>query len=267
MTTDSTAPQGGTPANGNEQPNQTPNNTPADQTPGNKAPDQKADEHLQIEDPSKAQEGEKSPEGATIQYDETGDPGLDMALEFIGNLGIGPDHPAMVKAGEGDFSALGEALKAMGDKAKGYEKYLKLGEKAYKDKSESTKAQRAKDTAMIHGVVGGEEQWKAISKWAGENAEPAEREAVNTALRAGGMAAKAMALYLSTLYSKAKGTQVNPAAVKAPGAAGTAPSVGAPLSPAQYQAEIAKLSQQHGPAMIRTPEYKALVARRQAYRG
>lgn len=224
---------------------------------------------LVLPDPNaKTEPGPKdTPAEGVVQYNETGDTGLDMALEFVGNLGIGPEDPAMVKAGQGDFSALAEKLKGLGDKAKGFEKFLKLAEKALNDQASATKAQRQKDTEALYKVVGGEKEWQAISKWAGTNAEPAERENINKALAAGGMQAKAMALYLSTLYSKAAGTTVNPAAVVVPGAAPAVPSVGAPLSPAQYQNEIAKLSMVHGPGMIRTPEYKALVARRQAFRG
>jgi len=75
----------------------------------------------------------EAPEGQAVQYNKTGDPGLDMALSFIGKLGIGPDHPAIVAARQGDFAFIKAELAGRGDKAQGWEQYLSLAEKAFEN--------------------------------------------------------------------------------------------------------------------------------------
>lgn len=202
---------------------------------------------------------------ATVAYEGTGDVGLDMALEFVGNLGLGPDDPAMAAAMNGDFAMLKGKLSGMGDKAKGWERFIALAEKSHTATAEARKAQVAKDTEAIHNVVGGAEAWAAVSKWAGANAEPAERVAVNEALSKGGMVGKAMAAYLHGLYTKAQGTTVQPGQVVNPAAAGRADPVG-PLTAAQYAQEAQALRAKMGYNMDGSQAYQALQARRMAGR-
>lgn len=203
---------------------------------------------------------------APVVYEPTNDPALDMALEFVGKFGIGPDDPAMIAAGDGNFSLLEAKLAAMGDKAKGFEKFIALGKSSYegvKAKSEAEAAKRAED---IYKVVGGADQWKQIKEWAGKNAEPAEQEVVNAALNAGGMQAKAMAFYLSTLYDRASGVnQTGKSAVNKEGPGGNTPSAGA-LSPRAYTQEVAALQKKMGSRFEGSVEYRQLQARRQAWK-
>lgn len=202
---------------------------------------------------------------APVIYESTNDPALDMALEFVGKFGIGPDDPAMVAAGDGNFSLLEAKLAAMGDKAKGFEKFIALGKSSYTGVQEKAKAEAAQRAADIYKVVGGEDQWKAIKEWAGKNAEPAEQEVVNTALQAGGMQAKAMAFYLSTLYDNAAGVNQAGKSAVVPNAGSGSPNAGT-LSPRAYTKEVDSLARKLGSRMESSPEYRQLQARRQAWR-
>lgn len=198
-------------------------------------------------------------------YEPTGDPGLDLALDFVGNLGFTPSDAAMQAAEKGDFTLIREKLAGLGAKAKGYEKYIALAEHAFKAHKDGVEAKATKDAQTVHDAVGGKEQWEAVSKWAGENADPEERVSVNAALRQGGLVAKAMAEWLGNKYRSAKGTVVSPARVTAPGAAAQPVSSG-PLTAAEYAKETQTLSRKLGPKFDTSPEYQALQARRSAAR-
>jgi hypothetical protein len=202
-----------------------------------------------------------------VAYEPSGHSGLDMALAFVGKLGFGPDHPAMVAAGQGDFSMLKAALSTFGDKAVGWEAHVELGATGFAALKTERDAQVAKDREGILNVVGGEDSWKAIQSWASANAEPQEKAAVNAALAAGGIGAKAMAHYLATQYARANGTTLEPGAV-APGAANAAlANSSGPLSPAEYKAATKQLQGKIGSgSMDSHPEYIKLNNRRRAWR-
>jgi len=202
-----------------------------------------------------------------VTYEPTGDVGLDMALGFLGKLGIDVDHPGMKAAESGDFAILKATLAALGDDARGWEQFLALGEVAYGKRAEAAKVKAEADRQAVISAVGDEATWAAVQTWAAANAEPAERDAVNAALGAGGIAAKAMAQYLHGLYQNAAGTVVKPAPVVGD-ASRTPPGPGAngPLSPKDYAAEVAALNVKLRGRIDGSPEYAALQARRKAYR-
>lgn len=197
-----------------------------------------------------------------VQYDPTGDAGLDLALEYVGNLGFGPEHAAIAAAEGGDFGPLEAALKALGEKGKGFEKYLALAKQAVTGKVEAAKARLAKDQDMVHKTVGGEENWKAISAWARENAEPQEVEQVNAALKAGGIAAKAMALYLHTKFQSAAGTEIQPAPAVQASASAANGAPGGILTAREFSQQSAEMRKAHGPNFEQHPAFRQLVARR-----
>lgn len=201
-----------------------------------------------------------------IEYERTGDVALDMALGFVGKQGLGPEHPAMMAAMDGNFALLKAELASRGDKAQGWEQFIALAEKSYADTKAANEARAAKDREAIYGAVGGEAQWAAIQQWASANAEPEEKAEVNAALAAGGRQAKAMAVYLAQLYAQASGTTVNPANPLSPNATGGAPTSGA-LSPRQYTEAVRELHAKLGGRMEDSREYAQLKARRAAYRG
>ena len=204
------------------------------------------------------------PPSDPVAYETTGDAGMDLALKFVGNLGFGPEHAAMKAAEAGDFGALETALKGLGEKAKGYQDYLALAKQWVGTKAAQAKERFAKEQAMVHDVVGGQEKWEAITAWARENAEPHEKEQVNAALKAGGIAAKAMALYLGQLFGKAAGTELTPAPAVQPGAAPHAGSSAGPITAQEFANRSREMRRTQGPDFESSPAFKALVAQRQA---
>jgi len=197
------------------------------------------------------------------------DPGLTMALQFIGRMGIAHDSPELQAALKGDFGFLEAKLASLGSKAQGWEQYLKLGKDSYNKHVESTAKSQEATRAAVEQVAGGPEQWKAVEDWARSNADEAEKAELNKAFQAGGLQAKMAANYLCSLYAAASGTVVEPKNAAAPNvpANGGGFGAGAPLSPAQFQQAVAQLTRTKGMAAMNGPEYDALVSRRQAFRG
>ncbi len=214
--------------------------------------------------------GEPTPAVAADEgyaWQETGDPGLDVALTFIGGLGLGPSDPAVEAAIEGDFLLLEAKLEAMGDKSKGYQRFIALAKDAYTRTSTETANKQAAVTTAVNEVAGSPEAWSAIKKWAGDNAEPDEKEAINAMLTAGPLQARAAALMLSNLYNEAAGTTVNAADPVRANAGNSTPTNTGALSPSEYQAEVQALRAAKGYQMDGSPEYAALQARRLRWRG
>lgn len=193
-----------------------------------------------------------------------GDPGLTMALDFVGKLGLGPSDPAIQAAMKGDFAFIKAKLASLGSKAQGFEHYIALAEKSFESQVQLGAEKIAAAQVAIHSAVGGEENWQAIQKWASENADETEKKEINAMLNQGGFQARAAAALLNQLYTNAPGTVVNPA-VAAPGqGARSAPASGSPLNAQQYAAEVAKLVKQHGTRGAYThPDMAVLDQRRQ----
>lgn len=257
--------QGGAPAAGTPgaeaQPGGQPNPNPQGQQPGAQPG---------AEQQPNQQPGDKSEAGpAPVVYEPTNNVGLDMALEFIGGLGIGPEDAAMKAAETGDFAPLEALLRGMGDRAKGYERMLALGKGAFESFSKEQKAKAEESKKAIYAVVGGEQRWAEVEAWAKSNAEPAEKEAVNAALSAGGLQARSMAFYLNHRFENAAGTTYKPREQVADPAAGSGRGNGGngPLSPAEYARSVAELRKQLGGKFEGSPQYAQLQQRRRAYRG
>lgn len=203
-----------------------------------------------------------APEVATVSYDPTGDAGLDVALAFVGRLGIALDHPAMKATESGDFSLLKAHLAAMGDKATGWEQHVALGEQSYARTAAAAEATAQAVQATVVSVAGSAEAWSAIQLWASQNATPAEKAEINAMFDSGNVGARAAATILRDAYSKAAGTVVKPASPTrdaSAGAVSTDPN--GPLSNRDYGAAVRELRQKLGNQMDRSPEYAALRAR------
>lgn len=234
--------------------------TPADPAAQPKADEPKPDPNAQ---PKVEQVPSNKDEAGLVVYDPTGDAGLDFSLAFIGSLGIEGTDPAMVAAANGDFSFLEAKLAAMGDKAKGWEQHVALGKQAYDRQLEAFKAEQGKTLAAVHAVAGGEDQWKAIVAWAGTQASPEEKAALDAMFDAGPTSAAMAARMLVQAYADAKGTTVKPAN-PAQAASGVAPPAQTALTAANYAKEVDELYRQIGSRMDTSPEYAAL---RQKYFG
>lgn len=210
-------------------------------------------------------------EGGVIEYVPTGDPGMDMALSFVGKLGFDPNHPAMLKAGEGDFSFMKAALAGLGAKAQGWEQYVALAEHAYEKAAEKATADAAAVRSAIFKTAGGEEAWGQIAAWAKTVATDAEKATINEMLASDPVKARAAVLMLKSQFEAASGTTIepaNPLRGGQPGAGADANSI-TPLSPRDYAAEVEKLMRTKGPQAVNanSPEYRALQQRALAYRG
>lgn len=201
---------------------------------------------------------------APFEYAEVeDDPGLTMALKFVGNLGITPDHPAMAAALQGDFGLLSAHLAALGPKATGHEAILNLAKQSWERHVANETSAREATREAVFSVVGGEEQWTAIKTWADANADPAEQEAINGMFKAGGLQAKMAAEFLRNRYSESTGAVVEPKSAVSPAQAAAPASNGGAISPAEFQAELTKLTRQYGARGVQSsPEYKALSQRR-----
>lgn len=198
-------------------------------------------------------------DGAVV-YDETGDPGLDLALSFIGGLGIAGDDPVMVAAANGDFSLLEAKLSAMGNEAKGWEKHVALGKQAFERQLNAFKKEQSKSLSICHQIAGGDKQWNEIVKWAGTVASVEEKAALNAMFDAGPIQARMAAQSLVSAYRDAKGTTIAPAN-PAPAASGAAPAVQKTLTAADYAREVDSLYRKMGNAMDMSQEYADLRAR------
>lgn len=192
-----------------------------------------------------------------VTYDPTGDAGIDMALTFIGSLGIEGTDPAMVAAANGDFSFIKAKLATMGDAAKGWEMQVALAEQGYERQAKAYADEQGKTLEAVHKVAGGEAQWKALVAWAGTQVDAAEKAALDAMFDAGPTSAAMAARMLVQAHAEAKGTTVQPRNA-APTASGVAPAAPAALTAANYHKEADALYRQLGNRMDGSPEYAAL---------
>jgi hypothetical protein len=193
---------------------------------------------------------------------------LDVALGFVGKLGIGMDHPAMQATATGDFSLIKAHLATMGDKATGWEQMVALAEQAHTRTEDAKTATAAKVASAVHAVAGGAENWATVKTWASANADASEKAQINAMFDAGPVQARAAAMMLVDAYSKAGGTVVTPASATANPSGGTASTSNAPLNAKDYATAVRVLAAKVGSSNLSTsPEYAQLGQRRHAFRG
>lgn len=205
------------------------------------------------------------PEPAAVAFAETGDPGLDFALGFLGKLGIGPELPEMQAALSGDFGLLAAKLATMGDKAKGHEQVLALAKQSYERQSSAAQAKVAEATKAVHEAVGGEETWNAIKTWAAESIPEEDRTAISAVLKAGGPTAAIVAEGLRARYAAQPGATVRGVGAVADGARLAPSATAAGLTAKEFTQAVATLARRVGD-VDGHPEYKALQARREQAR-
>lgn len=194
----------------------------------------------------------------TKTFAATGDAGLDLALEYLAGLGFSEDDAEILEAAKGNFSYLEAKLGAMGDKAKGSERYLAIAKAAAERmRNEETAQYEARRKAVLD-AVGGEENWVAIQDFANANATPEELEEVRAALQQGGMIATAMAKMLAEQAAIANADAERPAPKVAKTQAAAAQG-GGKLTLDGYRTELTALVKKVGAHNIdRSEEYAAL---------
>ena len=101
-------------------------------------------------EPAKEHAKVDAPADEVVAFEPTGDVGLDMALEFLGKQGFGLEHPAMVAAGNGDFTIIEALLAQKG--VQGWDKMVALGKAGMERIAGNQKAETAKtlDLSLIH---------------------------------------------------------------------------------------------------------------------
>lgn len=201
---------------------------------------------------------------AEVVYDPSGDAGLDIALKFVGKLGYGPDHAAMVAARSGDLSLIRAELATKGEKAAGWQEHVALAEQAINRQKDAAVKQQAEVGAMVQGIAGGKEAWAAVQSWASANATAEEKASINAQFAAGGLQAKMAAQYLCNAYNRAAGVTKEPkAAASANAGAQPGAATNGPMSAKEYADAVIALSQSKGGRDVtETAEYRQLQQRR-----
>lgn len=209
-------------------------------------------------------------EGTEFRYQPTGDAGLDVSLAFFGKLGLGPEDPAITAATNGKFELLEAKLTVLGDKAAGWEQFVALAKDAHQRVTSAEEARTGEIAGVVTKVAAAANvSWDEVKAWAGANATPAEKQAVNAMLTADPVQARAAANMLVELYRNAGGTTIEPqSAVSTTASGGSTSTNNGALSPTQYKAEVAALVAKIGAHRIdSSKEYAALKQRRLAYTG
>jgi len=228
-----------------------------------KQPDQQPAPAAGEAPPEEKQPEPTKPEAPPVaEFEPTGDPALDVALDYAASQGLTPASPEIEAARTGDFSKLQAYLSAKN--APGWEKQLALAQGAYERVINDAKARAEKEAANIYKVVGGKDAWVAASTFVGGMATDAQKAEINEALAKGGLIAEAMAKFVADTYKAQGGKPAKQAAADAAtgGAAGSDA-----LDSRSYGRAVEALSRAHrGRDVSNLPEYRALVARRQAGR-
>lgn len=236
------------------------------------APQDPAGSTLSIGEPSNVPVEPTAPKGEEnknfdVSAHLTGDPGMDLAMNYLAGLGFTPDAEEVKAAIEkGEFSLLEAKLASMGDKANGWKEHLALA-KAYLEAEDAKFESHISECEnAAWSVAGGKEQWNQVCAWATSVADPEEAKSINAMLKADKVQAKAAAIYLTSLYQKAAGTVVEPVS-PIQGAQPTTQAAHGALSPTEYRSAIAELVSRKGQYIDNDPEFIALNKRRAMYRG
>lgn len=197
-------------------------------------------------------------------YDPTGDAGLDYALNFVGKLGYGDTHPAIMAAQKGDFSLIRAELATKG--VAGSDAVLALAEQAY-TRFAAEDAKKAEELAGFAAqAAGSAENWAVVRAWAAQEATPQEKAQVNAALSQGGLVAQGVISQLVALYQQKHTLPKDAAPVAKPGEAGTAAPSNEPMTAKAYAQAVEALRQKLGNRTEDSPEYAALQSQRLAAR-
>lgn len=201
-----------------------------------------------------------------FKYDPTGNASLDYALSFVGELGYGPAHPAILAAQEGNFHLIAAELAREG--VRGADQVIALAQQAYEQEKGKVEAQKAELTKFAYEVAGGADNWKQVQSWASANATPQEKQQINALLSSGGFAAQSAINFLVTQYSKVNTLNHAPARVaKANAGASRGQDVGGAISAQEYGQLVQQLIYANGGRDVsHTREYQELQARRLAGR-
>lgn len=201
-----------------------------------------------------------------FSYDPTGNASLDYALSFVGDLGYGPQHPAILAAQEGNFHLIAAELAREG--VRGADQVIALAKEAYEQEKGKVESQKAELTKFAYETAGGPDNWKQVQSWASTNATPQEKQQINALLASGGFAAQSAINFLVAQYSKVNTLSRTPTRVAKPSAGGArGQDVGGAISAQEYGQLVQQLIYTNGGRDVsHTREYQDLQARRLAGR-
>ena len=228
--------------------------TPAQPAPG-----------VLLGDPAAAPPPAPNPDTSNeFAYDPTGDAGLDYALNFVGKLGYGDTHPAIMAAQKGDFSLIRAELATKG--VAGSDAVLALAEQAY-TRFAAEDAKKSEELAGFAAqAAGSAENWAVVRAWAAVEATPQEKAQVNAAIAQGGLVAQGVISQLVNLYQQKHTLPKDAAPVAKPGAGSGAATTAGPMTAQAYAQAVEQLRQKYGNNTDSTPEYAALQSQRLAAR-
>ena len=237
----------------------------AGQQPAGAATPAKPAEGVLLGDPAAAPQPTPNPDTSQeFSYDPTGDAGLDYALNFVGKLGYGDTHPAIMAAQKGDFSLIRAELATKG--VAGSDAVLALAEQAY-TRFAAEDAKKSEELAGFAAqAAGSAENWAVVRAWAAAEATPQEKAQVNAALAQGGLVAQGVISQLVNLYQQKHTLPKDAATVAKPGAAGGSAPAAGPMTAQAYAQAVEQLRQKYGSNTDSTPEYAALQSQRLAAR-
>lgn len=194
-------------------------------------------------------------------YEPTGSTNLDYALQYVGDLGYGPAHPAILEAQKGNFALIRAELARKG--VPGAEAVVSIAEASYKELQGKHQEQAQALTTFAYETAGGPDNWAQVQQWARSNADPAEKEQINAALAQGGVLAKATIKFLVDTYSQQHTLNRSPKSAVQPGASAAQVVTSGPLSKGEYGRAVADLSAKYpGRDISGLPEYQSLQQRR-----
>lgn len=206
---------------------------------------------------------DKKNEPEPIEYAETGDPKLDLALGFFGRNGLDAEHAAIKAAVQGDFSLLEAELASKG--AQGWQQYVALAKESH---GNAVKASQEADAAITGAVAKTleqfgytNEQWGEAIQWV-RTESPEEVPEINKLLASGPLGARAITAFILSNHRDASGVEYTPQQKAVKDEAGTrsgpAPAEVKPISKSDFGREAEKLARSLGPDYLHSPEYKAL---------
>ena len=202
-------------------------------------------------------------EPAAISYEETGDPKLDLALDFFGRNGLDADHQAIKAAIEGDFSFL-EAYLDEKD-VKGWKSYVALAKESHSNAMKSAQDADAKVTDAVSKTLEQfgytNEQWGEAIQWV-RTESPEDVPEINKLLSSGPLGARAITAFILSNHREASGVEYAPQAkaIKEEAGAngGSVRQPVTPISKSDFGREAEKLARSLGPDYMSSKEYRTL---------
>src|SRR5574343_1800542 len=183
---------------------------------------------------------------------KTGNPAVDVALNFFASKGIAADHQALQLAAEGKFESLAAVVAER--KIAGGQEYVNLLSSEHTRQADVTKARQAADRAAMIAAAGSEQQLNAALQWAGANFSKEQVAEINKTLAAGGFGAE--------LAVRAIVSQSGSFVPQTPASAVSAAASGAGIrhiSAEEFGRQAFALAQKHNGHHEGTVEYQNLV--------